>query len=330
MTPDPQPRRRGRAAVLVGALALVAVLGACAAPTRPGSALGGIPAEPPARVADPSPACSSGALPPAGRRVWVFEQDAEHRFTFVDVASAAPGTPLPVILSLHPFALTAEAWDGYSGMSASGTDAGYVVVTPQGSTDLGPPRWAVNGGLPGPDDPAFIDQVVTRLGAEVCIDRSRIYATGFSAGAAFAATLTCVRPGLLAGIAASGGTNLALPCPDAPPVDALIMHGELDSIAPLTGQTFLPPRGVTVQSVVDSYAQRGGCTGTVTDHVGANTDLIRSTGCVPGGSTAYLRLGAHGHTWAGRPGLLLIGFITGPTSFEVDATATAIDWFDRT
>jgi polyhydroxybutyrate depolymerase len=332
MGPDRQPRRhRGPIALLAVLAALTVVAAACVAPPpRPGSALDGIPFDPPARSPEPSAACTTAATPPVGRQVWIFEQDGEHRPAFVDAPSAPAGAPLPVILSLHPFAVTAEAWDTYSDMAAEGTAAGYVVVTPQGSTDLGPPRWAVNGGLPGSDDPALIDQVIDRLGAEVCIDRSRIYATGFSAGSAFAASLTCLRPGLLAGIAGSGGTNLALPCPDGEPVDALIMHGELDTIAPLTGQTFLPPQNIPVQSVVDSYAQRGGCTGTVTDQVGPNTSLVRSTGCVPGGATAYLRLGAHGHNWAGREGLLLVGFITGPTSFEVDATATAIDWFDRT
>jgi polyhydroxybutyrate depolymerase len=320
----------GVAAVVV----LMGVVGACSIPPpgTPTSALDGIDFPAPERSPEPSPGCSTGATLPAERQTWNFEQDGQHRFTFVDAPGADAGygsDPRPVILSLHPFALGSQAWDDYSKFAATGTARGYVVVTPQGSTDLLLPRWTVRGGLPGSDDPAFIDQVLARLGDDACIDLSRIYATGFSAGAAFAATLTCERPGLLAGIAVSGGSNLALPCPAGDAVDALIMHGRQDPIAPVTGQAGpLPPQGISVQQVVDSYATRGGCTATTTVAVRPTADLIRSTGCVPGGETAYLPFDG-GHTWPGKDGLAFAAVVTGPTNYDFDATLTALDWFDN-
>jgi polyhydroxybutyrate depolymerase len=282
----------------------------------------------PERSPEPSPGCSQYASLPAERQTWTFEQDGQHRTTFVDAPAAPAGTPLPVVLSFHPFALGNQAWDDYSKMAATATSRGYVVVTPQGSTDLLLPRWTVRGGLPGPDDPAFVDQILTRLGDEGCIDLSRVYATGFSAGAAFSVSLTCERPGLLAAVAVSGGSNLSTPCPEGDAVDALIMHGLEDPIAPPSGQAGpLPPQGISVQEVVDSFATRGDCSGTTTLAVRPSANLVRSTGCVPGGETAYLPF-TGGHTWAGKDGLAFAAIVTGATNYDFDATLTALDWFD--
>lgn len=324
-------RIRTAAPVAALLLALGLLAGACSFPppdSSPTSALTGLGLTAPERTADPSPGCSAGGSLPTSRQTWNFTQDGQARFTYVDAPAAAAGTPLPVILSLHPFALGADAWDSYSGMAAAGTSRGYVVVTPQGSTDLLLPRWTVRGGVAGSDDVALMEQILTRLGDEGCIDRSRVYAVGFSAGAAFAATLTCERPALLTGVAMSGGSNLALPCPEAAPVDALVLHGREDPIAALTGQNGpLPPQGISVQQVVDSYATRGGCTGTTTVAVRPSADLIRSTGCDAGGETAYLSF-TGGHSWAGHDGLAFAAIVTGATNYDFDATATSLDWFD--
>lgn len=324
-------RRLRPAAPAVALLLILVTIGAaCSAPpaTPPTSALDDIEFAAPERSPEPSPGCSSYATLPTDRQTWSFEQDGQHRTTFVDAPAASTGDPLPVVLSFHPFALGNQAWDDYSEMAATGTARGYIVVTPQGSTDLLLPRWTVRGGLPGADDPAFIDQILARLGDEACIDLSRIYATGFSAGAAFSVSLTCERPGLLAAVAVSGGSNLSTPCPEGDATDALIMHGQEDPIAPVTGQTGpLPPQGITVQEVVDSFATRGDCTGTTTVAVRPSADLIRSTGCVTGGETAYLPF-TGGHTWAGKAGLAFAAIVTGATNCDFDATLTVLDWFD--
>lgn len=284
--------------------------------------------EPPERTPDPSPGCEVGAELPAGRQSWELVQDGQHRRTFVDLPAADAATPLPVVLSFHPFGLGNEFWDQLSGMAAAGTARGYVVVTPLGSTDLLLPRWTVRGGLPGSDDYALVDQILERLGAEACIDLSRIYATGFSAGAAFSVSLSCERPGLLAAVAGSGGTNLALPCPEGPPIDALVMHGTEDPIAPFAGQSgALPPAGISVVDVFDSFAARGQCTGRTTVDVRPSAQLVRSTGCTPGGDAALLTFSG-GHTWPGRDGLLFATLVTGATNFDFDATLTTLDWFD--
>lgn len=320
-----------RRAAVPAAIVLVAVLGAaCAAPpdTPPTSALDGTAFEPPAREPSPSEGCGTGAVLPDGRSNWSFAVGGTERTTFVAGPDAPAGQPLPVVLSFHPFGLGNEFWDDYSDLSQVGTDRGYVVVTPLGSTDLLLPRWTVRGGLPGADDAAFVDAILARLGAEACIDTSRIYATGFSAGAAFSVSLSCERPGLLAAVAGSGGTNLALPCPDGPPVDALVLHGNEDPIVPPAGQTgALPPAGISVDDVVASFAARGACGDDTATPVRPTVELRRFSGCVPGGEVASLSF-TGGHTWPGKDGLLFAGLVTGATNFEFDATLTVLDWFD--
>lgn len=315
--------------VLAVACALAVVAGACGAPptTPPTSALDTTPMEPPPRDPVPSAGCGLGVGLPAGRHSWELVQDGRTRSTLVDVPTVG-SDPLPVVLSFHPFGLGNEFWDQLSGMAAAGTERGYVVVTPLGSTDLLLPRWTVRGGLDGPDDAAFVDSILGRLGDEACIDLSRVYATGFSAGAAFSVSLSCERPGLLAAVAASGGTNLASPCPEGEPIDALVMHGVDDPIAPFAGQSgALPPVGISVTDVFESFAERGACSGTTSSSVRPSVQLVRSSGCVDGGEAALLTFEG-GHTWPGHDGLLFATLITGGTNFDFDATLTALDWFD--
>jgi polyhydroxybutyrate depolymerase len=322
---------RMRVGGIVAALVVLAgVASACVPPSVDAlSAFDGVDLPTPSRQARPSAACATDARPPTSRQVWNFAVDGESRIALVDAPDAAEGDPLPVVLSFHGFSQTAEAYDGLTDMSVDGVARGYVVVTPQGSTALlGLPRWIQRGGFPGPDDVGFVDRIVERLGGSICVDLSRIYATGFSAGSSFTSTLTCDRPGLLAAVASSSGTNLSVPCPDAPPANALLIHGDLDPIAPLAGQTFIPPTGISVRSVFESYTARGRCDGSETIEVTSSVHLVRATGCSDGGDTAWLRLGDAGHTWAGKTDFLALRALVGPTNLEIDATATVLDWFD--
>jgi polyhydroxybutyrate depolymerase len=323
----------GRRWATIGMAVVVAVVvAACAPPTSPPPAV--LPPGPgqgtvPGGGVVPSIGCLLAAPIglPAGRTHLQVPWQGGTRAADVDVP-AGDGGPHPLVLSLHPFALDATAWDAYSGLSAAGTARGYVVVTPFGS-DPGP-RWAVPGGLDtGVDDIGFLNRLLDEVETRACIDRNRVFAAGFSAGAAMAQALGCTLPWRLAAVAGSGGTNLTDLCPDSPGIDVMVLHGTADPIVPVTGSTapFATPLGLPVDNVVATNAARAGCSPVPLSTLRSPSVLVDTyQGCTERRRVEYWRMLGTGHTWAGQPSL--IDIVAGPTNTEFSATEAVLDFFD--
>lgn len=86
---------------------------------------------------------------------------------------------------------------------------------------------------------AFVEAVIAKLESERPLDRTRLFATGYSSGGFLANVLACHRPGLLRAIASNAGgapynqlekwANGYPKCPGQTPVAMLALHGERDS-----------------------------------------------------------------------------------------------------
>ena len=86
---------------------------------------------------------------------------------------------------------------------------------------------------------AFVEAVIAEVERGRPIDRSRLFATGYSSGGFLANVLACHRPGLLRAIASNAGgapynqlekwPNGYPKCPGQTPVAMLALHGERDS-----------------------------------------------------------------------------------------------------
>lgn len=128
-------------------------------------------------------------------------------------------------------------------LDLEGRSEGAVFVYPdavRGNWDLNTP-YAQNG------DFAFFDALVRALSDTLCLDTTRFFAVGTSAGAYFANQLACGRGGVLRAIAShAGGGPFATPgsydaeghliCP-SPPVAAAIFHGLADTnVSPSEGE----------------------------------------------------------------------------------------------
>ncbi|MEI7886586.1 MAG: hypothetical protein WCJ04_04255 [Actinomycetes bacterium] len=318
-------------AILAGTLLLVA----CVPPVSPGPAVRPQPVDR-GKVASVSVAPSAGCTattsrPPTGRSVLSVTTPHGTRNTLIDVpaaASAASPTPLPVLISLHPFTLNARVWDQYSQLAAAGTARNYIVLTPLGSEPG--PRWAVPGGLEyGVDDLAYLSSALDTVEDSLCVNRNREFAAGFSAGAAMAQALSCTMPWRMAGIAASGGSNLTDLCPNSDGTDTMILHGSADPIAPLVGSqvVFAPPLGLSVDAVVAANAARSSCDPTpVTEQLFASVIVESYQGCTGNRRVQYWRMIGAGHTWAGTQSL--VDFVVGPTNHEISASERVLDFFD--
>src|SRR5690606_14043271 len=84
----------------------------------------------------------------------------------------------------------------------------------------------------------FAETVVKALAAELPLDETRIFATGYSSGGFLANLIACQRSGLLRAIASNAGgapynqaeawPNGYPRCPGQAPVAAMALHGRLD------------------------------------------------------------------------------------------------------
>ncbi|CAB4530296.1 unannotated protein [freshwater metagenome] len=329
-----QPKPKLRTAVAASAFFLATLLlAACVPPVSPGPTVRPQPAGR-GKVTSvdvaPSAGCSSSAArPPTGRSVLSVATAHGTRNALIDLpASAAGPEPLPVLISLHPFTLNGRVWDQYSQLAAAGTARNYIVVTALGSEPG--PRWAVPGGLEyGVDDLGYLSAALDTVEDSLCVNRNREFAAGFSAGAAMAQALSCTMPWRMAGIAASGGSNLTDLCPNSAGTDTMILHGSADPIAPLSGSqvAFAPPAGLSVDSVVATNAARSSCNpDPVSEQLFPSVIVDSYEGCTENRRVQYWRMIGAGHTWAGAN--TLVEFVTGPTNTEISASERVLDFFD--
>lgn len=138
----------------------------------------------------------------------------------------------PLILVFHGDGGTAvDFHDAWPFEKASGGDAYLAYLDGIGNT------WDLES-RPANKDVTFAVAVIDELAKSHSIDRTRVFATGYSSGGFFANVLACHRPKLLRAIASNAGgapykqeekwSNGYPKCPGQEPTAMLALHGERD------------------------------------------------------------------------------------------------------
>jgi polyhydroxybutyrate depolymerase len=153
---------------------------------------------------------AAGALVAAS--VWA-QQTSAHEVTWkvggdtrrgiVYAPSAPPrGTKLPVVFAFHGRGDDAQNFQ-FVGLHRAWSDA--VVVYFQGLDNRGLSGWQVERGQESDRDVKLVDFALASLRKQYAIDDDRVYATGFSNGAAFTFLLWAERPDVFAAYAVVAG-----------------------------------------------------------------------------------------------------------------------------
>lgn len=161
----------------------------------------------------PGTAQSRGCVATFTQRIG--SDDRERRYV-VYAPAALPSRPAPVVLVFPGYSVSAEAaafYDTHTRFESLADRDGFVVVYGNGLPDPPSPREHAavpQGGflqgcfLPHADegvDVTYVRRILDEVGREVSIDRTRIYATGLSAGGGMAFQLALEAPDLVAAIA---------------------------------------------------------------------------------------------------------------------------------
>ncbi|MCU1353916.1 MAG: poly(3-hydroxybutyrate) depolymerase [Acidimicrobiales bacterium] len=350
--------RRAASALLVGVTLLVAgCSGSSAKPAASTAAPSSTPASADASTTTrgasstastaapvPSAGCGSsqvGALHEQRRTVQV---QGTERWYLLTAPKPASGTrPRPLVVDLHGLSEGAQAHTQMSKFGDLGERQGFVVAVPHGSGTI--PSWKSSGTGPN-SDVDFVAKLLDTVQADLCIDTSRVYATGLSNGALMSSLLACRLPQRFAAIAPVAGVIMPDGCPATATMPVLAFHGTQDPIlkfnggigdlsGALSGKSG-PPTTVKVDlhgagypAAVVAWAKRDGCAPTPHDQQLTAAVIHRRFDCPKGTAVEMFIVIGGGHAWPGSQFSRNIAKIVGPTTFDIDATKEAWKFFQR-
>ncbi len=98
-----------------------------------------------------------------------------------------------------------------------------IFVAPQGLNN----GWA----NPGGEDVRFVDDMISRIGGDLCVDTTQVFALGFSYGAGMSVALACARPAVFRAIVSIAGGEISGCAGGTTPVAFMGIHGLGDNIA---------------------------------------------------------------------------------------------------
>ena len=287
--------------VAAGAILFAACSSGCEATGRPVSA---ILAEAPAPASDaevpPEPAGMDQAAAlrrSAGCRVApantgalakkTTKADGKSRTYHLSVpAGLVTGRLAPLVVVLHGAGDTAAEkmrdWFGVEGKMS-----GSLFVYPQA---LQRTRSDGSGGnttrwdLAGTEDFALFDAILDEVAADYCVDRARVFVTGFSSGGNFSQQLACLRSKEVRALAVVAGPGpFVASCGGA--VSAWMTHDTDDSTLPVKD----------ARDSRDFWAAQDGCDSGTWGDVAGRPECKRNTSCGAGNALVYCETSGVGH-----------------------------------
>jgi polyhydroxybutyrate depolymerase len=227
--------------------------------------------------------------------------------------------PVPLVISMHG----AGGWPAQQMRMTRWNDLAdrerFIVVYPSGADAAGPRVWRAS-------DARYIAALIDKLESDYNIDRSRIYANGFSNGGGMAYVLSCALARRVAAVGLVGAAQ-TFPwrrCAAMPVID---VHGTDDRFAPYAGgPSPIAPDSHPFPSVrmwALKWSRRNGCTSSADSSIGPNVVRTTYSGCAEDVVLDTVKGG--GHQWFG--GAPLPEYFVGPDPRTIDATAELWSFF---
>ncbi|WP_261568330.1 alpha/beta hydrolase family esterase [Frankia gtarii] len=292
----------------IALMAAVMSMAVAVLPDSSGAAVGRVGGAPPLRLAAGSSGLSAGDACPAstGRiplsgGVHILVHDGVRRSYRLAMPVDYDGRlSRPVVFDFHGFRADAALEEQRSRLGVVGAGRGFVVVTPDA---LGTPRrWNTMSDPGKADDIGFVGALLTDLASRFCLDGRRVYATGHSNGAEFAAALVC-RSARFAAVAMVSSTFEAR-CPAGRAPATMAVHGTADPSVPYGGGVVAgsSTRVPAAPAVVRAYADRYGCNPIPrTAQPAPGIVARRYVGCAGGGEVLFDTVVGGTHLWPASP-----------------------------
>jgi polyhydroxybutyrate depolymerase len=228
---------------------------------------------------------------------------SERTFRLYLPAGYDPSRPTPLVMNFHGFGGNGFLQERYAHMQEEAEKSGFIAVAPDGTQE--PPRWHIYARLEDRygEDFDFVRDLVDHLGAQLCLDRNRIYAAGISNGGGMSSLLGCELNDVIAAIAPVAGSPFPGPaCRGKQPMPVVAFHGTDDPLVPFeggrSGRFGLAGRGV--RDNMRSWAEHNGCNLALkSERIAGDVLLETYTGCKDGADVQLYVVEGGGHTWPG-------------------------------
>ena len=285
-----------------------------------------------------------GTAQDAGRQTLTIPSAGVERMALVYVPTTYhPNDRTPLVLDLHGSASDANEQMDRSMWERSAEMDGFIAAELQGALPAQPSgwRWNVPGvtGPDGPNDEEYISNAIDALADKFCIDRSRVYASGYSGGARMVAQFACDQPEKLAAVGLVAGIRAGLPkddpngpepdpetCKPGAPVRMIAFGGLADPVNPFAdGGAAYWKYGV--EKARARWAAIDDCASAPTiETLSPNIERMTYHNCAPGTALVYYTVKNGGHVWPGSSSFLRLPKL-GKVTFEINATDVMWDFF---
>ncbi len=256
------------------------------------------------------------------------------------VPSTYDGTPLPVVLDFHAIGSNGAEQAFLGGWAAKGEAEGFLAVQPTGVVVPGDDR--ASWELPHfesdlRDDLGMVVDLIDHIAQNICIDPSRVYATGMSNGGLFTSSVVCSLSQRIAAAASIAGVTHHESCDPVRAVPYLAFHGTDDTVVPFNGggETTLDGAdnagGFFDQVIPDEFAEFAASFGCASSTDEAITEAITVTsyvGCEDDVPLRFYAISGAGHTWPGSQISNAIASL-GVTNMDISATGLAWEFFQE-
>jgi pimeloyl-ACP methyl ester carboxylesterase len=190
------------------------------------------PATPPTNSPDAVASAGCGKAPALQNGTITVESNGTRSYILRAPDNYDSNHPYRLILAYHWMGGTAQQVAGGTGATESPfyglwnlADNSTIFVAPVGLGSGQNTGWPNTGGR----DVAFTDAILAQLEAGLCIDTSRIFATGFSYGAGMSYALACARPDVFRGVVLYSGGEISGCDGGTKPIAFYASHGLSDS-----------------------------------------------------------------------------------------------------
>lgn len=231
----------------------------------------------------------------------VFGGDRPVTIQVPDAYDAA--MPHPLLVSLHGYQSSGAVEELYLRLGPVAMERGYLFLTPDGTFDSTNSRfWNAWPGMhegSTVDDVEYLTTLISDVRSAYNIDPSRIYLTGHSNGGGMTYRMACELSDTLAAIGVLAGympLDSESVCKPTSPLHVLSVHGDQDpDVSYETNDWHLG-----AEDAVAFWAKHNGCTGVAEgepldltkDEEGAETKVVRGTGCAAGSTELWTLEGA--------------------------------------
>jgi poly(3-hydroxybutyrate) depolymerase len=210
------------------------------------------PAPPPTNSADAKASAGCGKARTLQNGTVTVESDGTRSYILRAPDNYDASHPYRLVLAYHWMGGSAQAVANGTGATESPfyglwglANNSTIFVAPVGLGSGSNTAWPNTDG----EDVAFTDAILAQLEAGLCIDETRIFATGFSYGAGMSYALACARPDVFRGVALYSGAELSGCDGGTKPVAFYASHGIGDSVLDISQGRALRDHFVQVNGV---------------------------------------------------------------------------------